>query len=55
MSLIVGLINLFWLLPIAWIVAAGGISGVVGVVVAYAPLLGLAFYLKAGAAELQSA
>ena len=54
-SIAVGLINLFWLLPIAWMVAAGTISGVVGVLIAYAPLVGLAFYLKAGAAELQSA
>ena len=54
-SLMVGLINLCWLLPIAWIVAAGTISGVVGVLIAYVPLVGLAWYLKAGAAELQSA
>ena len=54
-SIAVGLINLFWLLPIAWCVAAGGISGVVGVLIAYMPLVGLAWYLKAGAAELQSA
>ena len=54
-SLMVGLINLCWLLPIAYFVATGGISGVVGVLIAYVPLVGLAWYLKAGAAELQSA
>ena len=53
-SIAVGLINLCWLLPLAWIVAAGWISGVLGVLIAYAPLVGLAWYLKAGAAELQT-
>jgi Fuc2NAc and GlcNAc transferase len=52
-SLMVGVINLLWLLPIAALVVAGHIEGVLGVVVAYLPLIGLAYYFKAGARELQ--
>jgi Fuc2NAc and GlcNAc transferase len=47
------LINLTWLLPLAAAVAAGKLDGCIGVVVAYLPLTGLAYYLKAGARELQ--
>lgn len=47
----VGLINLFWLLPIAlWVVLMDG-EGLTGLVVAYAPLLVLAFRFGAGQAE----
>jgi len=47
----VGLINLFWLLPIAlWVVLMDG-EGLAGLVVAYAPLLVLAFRFGAGQAE----
>ena len=47
----VAVINLLWLLPIALWVAAGGIDGVVGVLIAYGALLGLAVYFKAGRLE----
>lgn len=52
-SLAVGLINTLWLCPIALLVGAGWLNGVLGVVVAYAPLVWLAFYYKAGAGRLQ--
>ena len=47
-TLAVGAINLLWLLPIAVAVALGWLDGVVGVAIAYAPLLWLAFRFKAG-------
>ncbi|SEQ27648.1 Fuc2NAc and GlcNAc transferase [Ectothiorhodospira magna] len=52
-SLAVGALNLFWLLPLATLVALGRLEGVIGVLVAYGPLIGLAWYFKAGAAEQQ--
>ncbi|SCZ67215.1 MraY family glycosyltransferase [Thiohalomonas denitrificans] len=48
-----GAINLFWLLPVASTVALGWLDGALGVVIAYLPLVGLALWFKAGAAELQ--
>jgi Fuc2NAc and GlcNAc transferase len=45
--------NVFWLLPLALLVALGRLDGLTGVVIAYAPLLWLAFRFKAGARELQ--
>jgi Fuc2NAc and GlcNAc transferase len=50
----IALINVIWLFPIAWAVAAAQIDGVVGTLIAYGPLVLMAFYFKAGAAELQS-
>ena len=47
-TLACGAINLLWLLPIATLVALGRLDGVVGVVVAYAPLVWLALRLHAG-------
>lgn len=41
-------INTIWLLPIAVIVALHRLDGVAGVLIAYAPLVWLAFGLKAG-------
>ena len=41
-------INLGWLLPIALLVATARLDGVIGSVVAYAPLVWLAFRYKAG-------
>jgi Fuc2NAc and GlcNAc transferase len=41
-------INIFWLLPIALLVGRGNFDGVCGVVVAYAPLLLLAWKLGGG-------
>ncbi len=53
-SLVVGGINLFWLFPLAVMVAVGWLDGVVGVLIGYGPLLWLSFRYKAGASELQS-
>jgi Fuc2NAc and GlcNAc transferase len=47
-SLAVGAINLVWLLPIALLVALRMLDGVVGTLIAYAPLVWLAFHYKAG-------
>jgi len=52
-TLVVGAINLLWLLPLAMVVGLGYVDGVIGVLVAYAPLVWLAFRCKAGAAEAQ--
>lgn len=47
-TLTVAAINLGWLLPIALAVASGHVDGVVGLSVAYAPLLALAVRFRAG-------
>ena len=52
-SLTFGGINLFWLLPIGALVAMGLLDGLLGIVIAYIPLVWLAFHYKAGARELQ--
>jgi Fuc2NAc and GlcNAc transferase len=52
-AVVVLLINIIWLLPMAAMVATGLLDGWIGVLVAYLPLVGLAYYLKAGARELQ--
>jgi Fuc2NAc and GlcNAc transferase len=52
-SMAFGIINLFWLSPIALLVAVGWLDGVLGVLVAYWPLVWLAVRFKAGAAETQ--
>ena len=54
-TLACGAINLLWLLPIAALVALGRLDGVVGVVLAYAPLVWLAFRFKAGDRVAQAA
>ncbi len=48
-SLAFGIINLCWLLPIAALVAIGWLEGIFGVMVAYFPLVMLAYRFKAGA------
>lgn len=53
-SLAVGLINIFWLLPISIMVAVGWLDGVVGVMISYGLLIWLALRFNAGAAELQN-
>lgn len=50
-TLAVGAVNLFWLLPLALLVGRGALDGVRGLLVAYLPLVVLAFYYKAGALE----
>jgi len=47
-TLVVGVINVCWLLPMALLVALGLLDGLFGVVIAYAPLVGTAVWLKAG-------
>lgn len=47
-TLAVGAINLCWLLPIALLVALGSLDGLLGVLIAYAPLAGAAVWLRAG-------
>lgn len=51
-TLAVTALNLFWLLPIALWVGWSGLDGLVGLVIAYVPLVGLALKFKAG--ELES-
>ena len=48
----VGAINVFWLLPIASAVVLGVLDGFVGVLVAYMPLVWLGIGYKAGAASV---
>ncbi|MDP2244987.1 glycosyltransferase family 4 protein [Pseudomonas sp.] len=50
-TLIVGGINLLWLLPIALWVGLGGVDGLLGLMIAYVPLLGLALKYHAGELE----
>lgn len=49
----VGLINVFWLLPLAVLAVRERLDGVMALVIAYAPLIYLALRFKAGARELQ--
>ncbi|WP_073267822.1 MraY family glycosyltransferase [Phytopseudomonas punonensis] len=52
-TLVVGAINLFWLLPIALVVGFGILDGTIGLLVAYLPLVWLAAKFNAGALELK--
>jgi Fuc2NAc and GlcNAc transferase len=45
------LINVFWLFPLALWVGLGGIDGILGLVIAYLPLVGLAVKYQAGEQE----
>ncbi len=47
-TLVIAAINIGWLLPVASLVALEKLDGLVGLVVAYLPLLRLAYYYKAG-------
>ena len=47
-TLAVGTINVVWLLPMATLVALGRLDGVAGVLIAYTPLVWLAFHYRAG-------
>lgn len=47
-SLAVGAINIVWLFPIALAVGIGSINGFLGLLIAYFPLILLAFHFKAG-------
>ncbi|VVO02156.1 putative undecaprenyl-phosphate N-acetylglucosaminyl 1-phosphate transferase [Pseudomonas fluorescens] len=50
-TLAVSAINLLWLLPLALIVGVGLLDGIVGCVLAYAPLVALAIRFNAGGSE----
>lgn len=52
-SIAIGAINLIWLFPIAALVVRGSLDGLWGVLIAYLPLVVLAFLLKSGDAEAQ--
>lgn len=54
-TLAVAGINIIWLLPIALWVGVGGLDGLAGVVIAYAPLLVLVMRFRAGALETREA
>jgi Fuc2NAc and GlcNAc transferase len=51
----VAVINLAWLLPVAMWVALASLPGVVGVLIAYGPLVAAALWFGAGTAERSSA
>ncbi|OMH30901.1 glycosyltransferase family 4 protein [Motiliproteus sp. MSK22-1] len=52
-SVSVGLINIFWLTPIASLVALDWLNALLGLILAYVPLFWLAAHFKSGAAHLQ--
>ena len=52
-SIAVGSINVFWLIPVASFVALGWLDGLFGLVLAYIPLIWLAIHFKSGAARSQ--
>ena len=45
-SLIIGLINLLWLFPMAYLVGKQWVDGLVGVMIAYTPLVGLFIFVR---------
>ena len=49
-----GAINLFWLLPVATLVALDAIAGPVGLLVGYVPLVLLALHFEAGVKDMAS-
>ena len=52
-TLTVGVINLIWLLPVAVLVTLGKIGGMVGLLIAYMPLVFAAFRFRAGELEVR--
>lgn len=54
-TLAVGAINLFWLLPVAYSVTQLGLDGAWGVIIAYVPLIILALKFHAGQLEVTTA
>lgn len=53
-SILFCVVNLIWLLPVAALVVLGVLDGAVAILIAYAPLVVLAFWLKAGDEEKQA-
>ncbi|MXI45250.1 glycosyl transferase [Pseudomonas moraviensis] len=54
-TLVVVAVNLLWLLPLACLVGFGKLNGPLGVCLAYAPIVGLVKYFKAGESETSQA
>ena len=52
-SLGIGVINVCWLTPLALWVGLAGLNALLGLVLAYFPLMALAIYFRAGARELE--
>jgi Fuc2NAc and GlcNAc transferase len=52
-TLAIGVINICWLLPVASLVALEKLDGILGLTLAYAPLLWLALHYKAGDRQAQ--
>ena len=52
-SMVIGLINVCWLMPLALWVGVRGLNALSGLVLAYLPLIFLAIYFQAGARELE--
>ena len=50
-SLSIGVINLFWLLPVAYLVSIQWIDGVLGMIIAFIPLVGLFLHFRANSVE----
>ncbi len=53
-TLAIGAINIFWLTPVAGLVAWGKLDGMAGLVLAYLPLLLLVYRYKAGDRQAQA-
>jgi Fuc2NAc and GlcNAc transferase len=47
-TIAIGALNLFWLLPLAWLVAEARLDGLVGLLIAYTPLVWLGIRYEAG-------
>lgn len=52
-SLFIGAINVCWLMPLALLVGLADLNGLLGLVLAYFPLMLLAIYFRAGERELE--
>jgi Fuc2NAc and GlcNAc transferase len=50
-TLVIGAINVCWLMPLSLWVGLAGLNGLLGLTLAYSPLVGLAVYFRAGARE----
>lgn len=50
-TLVTGVLNIAWLFPIAWLVVEGKLEGLIGLLVAYIPLVLLALKFRAGDLE----
>ena len=51
---VITMINILWLWPLAWLVVMKQCNGLSMLMLAYCPLIGLAFYCKAGRAVTHS-